>query len=213
MDALVPMVACTQLCTSTNCDRESHSWGASGHAGHVCTRCHTSAVPPPPLAPTHAANSETGTLHNRLAFVGAARRALRHLPSVPLPQCSSTTNGGGGGSAGGGEEACCGSANGGARLTAGDFHSLLQMLCPDWPPGPVRKAWSAAVALQEGALNCWALPLEALGQPRRLLVCCAAAPCAAAPMTQADNARCHITTNLRPSQMQRQTQRRTPSGA
>lgn len=35
------------------------------------------------------------------------------------------------------------------RLTVGDCHSLLQMMCPDFPQSPVQHAWLAACAAQE----------------------------------------------------------------
>ncbi|KAI8473359.1 MAG: hypothetical protein J3K34DRAFT_519026 [Monoraphidium minutum] len=82
-----------------------------------------------------------GTLENRCAFLGAARRALAAL-GAPAAAAAPDAPG-------------AAAAEGAAppappRLTPGDFHSLLQMLCPDFPPGPVRKAWGAACALQAG---------------------------------------------------------------
>lgn len=35
------------------------------------------------------------------------------------------------------------------QLAFGDFHSLLQLLCPDFPASVVKNAWSSAVAIQE----------------------------------------------------------------
>lgn len=34
------------------------------------------------------------------------------------------------------------------RLSIGDVHSLLLMLCPDFPLAAVKNAWSSAVAIQ-----------------------------------------------------------------
>jgi hypothetical protein len=35
------------------------------------------------------------------------------------------------------------------RLSFGDMHSLLQLLCPDFPTSVLKNAWSSAVAVQE----------------------------------------------------------------
>ena len=35
----------------------------------------------------------------------------------------------------------------------GDYHSLLQLLCPDLPLAVVKNAWSSAAAIQAG--GCW----------------------------------------------------------
>jgi hypothetical protein len=54
--------------------------------------------------------------------------------------CSSDGDGGGGG---GGDS----SSPAGLLLGPCDLHSLLQVLCPDFPAGPVHNAWSAAAGL------------------------------------------------------------------
>lgn len=41
------------------------------------------------------------------------------------------------------------SAGAAGRLSFGDTHSLLQLLCPDFPAAVVKNAWSSAVAVQE----------------------------------------------------------------
>lgn len=41
------------------------------------------------------------------------------------------------------------SAGAAGRLSFGDAHSLLQLLCPDFPAAVVKNAWSSAVAVQE----------------------------------------------------------------
>jgi hypothetical protein len=95
----------------------------------------------------------SGTAHNRLMFIAAARRALRQLllQLEPAPGASPRTSPRSGGGAADAPPSLSSAAAGPPRLTAGDCHSLLQMLCPDWPPGPVHSAWSSARALQAAA--------------------------------------------------------------
>lgn len=47
------------------------------------------------------------------------------------------------------------------RLSLGDVHSLLQLLCPDFPVVPVKNAWSPAVAIQT-CKGCYSLYLHEL---------------------------------------------------
>jgi hypothetical protein len=44
---------------------------------------------------------------------------------------------------------CLAPCNAAGRLSFGDVHSLLQLLCPDFPPSVLKNAWSSAVAVQE----------------------------------------------------------------
>jgi hypothetical protein len=39
--------------------------------------------------------------------------------------------------------------NAAGQLAFGDVHSLLQLLCPDFPASVVKNAWSSAVDIQE----------------------------------------------------------------
>lgn len=62
----------------------------------------------------------SGTLHNRKCFLLAAA-ATSAQRDMPEPQ----------------------------RLSLGDVHSLLQLLCPDLPASVVKNAWSSATTIQE----------------------------------------------------------------
>ena len=78
------------------------------------------------------------TARGRRAFVAALRRAARPLFSGELSAASDEA-----------EETPAltdadVAASSGLLITFADFHSLLQLLCPDFPPAPVRHAWSAA---------------------------------------------------------------------
>jgi hypothetical protein len=44
---------------------------------------------------------------------------------------------------------CLAPCNAAGRLSFGDVHSLLQLLCPDFPSSVLKNAWSSAVAVQE----------------------------------------------------------------
>jgi hypothetical protein len=62
----------------------------------------------------------SGTHFNRKCFLASAQRSLGPI-----------------------------SAGAAGRLSFGDAHSLLQLLCPDFPAAVVKNAWSSAVAVQE----------------------------------------------------------------
>jgi hypothetical protein len=90
----------------------------------------------------------TGTKHNRFAFAGALRRALRPLATqAPRGAAAPGCSGPDAPADATGRTVAQGAQPAVQRLSPGDFHSLLQMLCPDFPAGPVHNAWSAAAAL------------------------------------------------------------------
>lgn len=73
-----------------------------------------------------------GTHFNRKCFLVAAQRCLAPLSSAA------------------------------GRLSFGDAHSLLQLLCPDFPASVLKNAWSSAVAVQECESCCCGLSSQVL---------------------------------------------------
>jgi hypothetical protein len=163
--------------TRSSVPGQSRCWGESLHRINfyhcTCNCCGGARA----SSEAHSGNSEiktlnmrrrfvAGTAHNRISFVGAVRRALAHLVAPapasqppmhhqPAPTRRAADARAHSHSPSPSAETrpphAAGPSAPPPRLTAGDYHSLLQMLCMDWPLGPMRKAWGAACSFQAGA--------------------------------------------------------------